>query len=89
MEQNPKILNVILVAMSGKNKESYINELNRLGAQTDYVEKPSEILERCRIKKYSCIFVDLITLIKIGSREKQTLDDIIRHFPVMYIRVDP
>ncbi|MFH1075990.1 MAG: PilZ domain-containing protein [Pseudomonadota bacterium] len=89
MEQKPKIINVILVSRSGDSKDAYINDLNRLGLQIDHVEIPSEILERCRIKKYSGIFVDLITLIKIGSREKRILDDISRHFPVMYIRVDP
>lgn len=82
-QPDPAQIRVLLVAERGEARDAYERELARIGVTFDVLGGPTDQSAEQEGRSYHGILLDLPTWIRCPAREREHLQAVLEHFPVL------
>jgi hypothetical protein len=80
---------VLLLAEEGEARDAYVRELTGLKVLFDLIASPDELHERLFNTHYNGLLVDVPTMIRSTSKEKQRVNQALEWFPALKVLYNP
>lgn len=82
-------IRVLLIAEQGEARKAYVSALDELGVAYDAILSPDEIQDRLNNTPYNGLLVDVPTMIRSASKEKQRVNQAQEWFPTLKLLYNP
>lgn len=82
-------IRILLVAEAGLARSAYSEVLNSLGVEYDCISSPDEMQSLMTQAQYNGVLVDIPTMIRCESTDKNRVTQIMEHFPVLRLMYNP
>lgn len=80
---------LLLVSEEGSARDAYVTVLRELGVVVDSIATPDDMTDALIDEQYSGVLVDVPTMIRCQSTDKNRITRIMDRFPVLKLMFDP